>query len=64
MEVQNDELAGLPELPTRLGAIQTEELEGDVALCPIRNESCALEKCAWFNPKTGYCFVTYLCLKF
>lgn len=32
--------------------------------CPITREPCMLEDCAWFNPKTGYCFVTYLCLKF
>ena len=55
----------LPPLPGSLqGQPSDEEGEGNVAMCPISQKECMLEECAWFNRKSGYCFVTYLCLKF
>lgn len=57
-----NQLEAPPLPPTLQGQVPTDPIE-DVAICPLSGEACYLERCAWFNNKSGYCFFTYLCLR-
>lgn len=61
LEVDPNTMPALP--PALAGQVPDDESEGGIAKCPITQEACMLEECAWFNRKSGYCFFTYLCLR-